>query len=905
MYSLRSFLWPANAGRITALLIAGMTPIPLAAEDSSTTKETPPAASDPEAPDHEAMAHFLKVVSPILEDRCYDCHGDGAKKGGLALDALTTREQILQDPQLWLKILRNTRSHVMPPPDKSPLTAAEQLALEQWIKRSGFGLDPARPDPGRVTIRRLNRAEYRNTLRDLIGVDFDADAMLPPDDVGYGFDNIGDVLSISPMRMEKFIEASIAAVNQGVPLDTVALSERKTLGGEFLTEDGSRNAERMSFYRAQKSTHRYRITATGDYRIVLHTKIDGEARPIDPQQAKVIWTCDGKELLNETYKWADAEFLTNEFTAHWEPGDHDLSVSIEPVFPELEPLRTKMEYRLLWVDLVGPLAKEQWEHHPNYQRFYTRDRPPADPAERRAYAREVLARFVPKAYRRPVAPETINQLVNIAEKAYSLPDTTFEKGIAQAIIAVLASPRFLFHIETAEPAAPGEPFSQVDEYTLSARLSYALWSSLPDEELTQLAARGELRRNFRAQVQRMLADPKSKAFSENFSGQWLQSRGVLDIPINSAVVMASEVAPSDPNAPSSAVPPSAPGLPIAADAPFPRRPETGAAPESASRLPAQGSAAVEVPAATAPPAAPLAQAAPVGAAPLSSLPAALPEIPPAGRPPGVESREGFVFPPGAPGAAGRGFARRPRPVPGTVLTPEIRAAMKQETDAYFDHIVHQDCSVLELLESNYTFVNAPLATVYGIPGIMGPEMRRIELPPGSVRGGVLTMGSVLTVTSNPTRTSPVKRGKWILENILGSPPSPPPPNIPALEDSKTEGGPKAPTLRELLALHRADPKCATCHARMDPPGLAMENHNALGRLRTHEFGQPIDSVGELVTGEKFKGVSDLKHGNWWKSIRTRVLPHHHGKTSHLCPRSRGRILRRAHRGCGRRTSRPG
>ncbi|MCX6950743.1 MAG: DUF1588 domain-containing protein [Verrucomicrobia bacterium] len=196
--------------------------------------------------------------------------------------------------------------------------------------------------------------------------------------------------------------------------------------------------------------------------------------------------------------------------------------------------------------------------------------------------------------------------------------------------------------------------------------------------------------------------------------------------------------------------------------------------------------------------------------------------------------------------------------PGTVLTTDIRTAMKQETEAYFDHIVREDRSVLDLLQSNYTFVNDQLAPVYGIPNITGRHMRRVELPADSVRGGVLTMGSVLTVTSNPTRTSPVKRGKWILENILGAPPAPPPPNIPSLEESQSKAEQKAPTQRELLALHRADPKCASCHERMDPLGLAMENLNAFGRLRTQEFGQPIETAGQLATGEKFSGVRDLK-----------------------------------------------
>ena len=720
-------------------------------------------------PDAAALAAFEQTVSPILRARCYDCHGDGSKKGGVAFDELTAKEHLLRDPDLWLKVLRNTRSQIMPPPGESALTAAEQRALEQWIVTGAFGLDPAKPDPGRVTIRRLNRAEYRNTLRDLIGVDFDAESMLPPDDVGYGFDHIGDVMSMSPMRLEKFLEAAIHAVNQGVPLDTFVLSSSVTLGDKFKTADGAQNAARMSFYQPRRASYRYHVKKAGEYRLSFNTKIDGEATPVDPQQAKVSWSVDGVEVYPVHYKWADADYLVDTRTVRWEPGEHEVSVSITPVFPELQPLRTKMEFWVRWVGLDGPLAKELWDHHPNYRRFYARDKPPEGAAERRAYAGEVLGRFVTKAYRRPVAPATVDDLVAIAEHSYSVPGTTFEKGIAQAIVAVLASPRFLFHVEQAEPARAGETVARLDEYSLASRLSYALWSSMPDDELTQLAARGQLRANFAAQVRRLLADPKASAFAENFAGQWLQSRGVLDVPINSAVVMALE------------------------------------------KPPASADAAVA------------------------------------------------AAPPPPPPAAGRGFGfRRPRLPPGTELTTDIRLAMKQEADAYFHHILREDRSVLELLQSNYTFVNEHLAPVYGLADIKGPEMRRVELPADSVRGGVLTMGSVLTVTSNPTRTSPVKRGKWILENILGAPPAPPPPDIPALDDAKKEGSEKVHTQRELLALHRADPKCASCHERMDPLGLAMENFNAFGRLRTHESGQPIDPSGELATGEKFAGVRDLK-----------------------------------------------
>ncbi len=727
-----------------------------------------------------ALDQFHKVVLPVLKRRCFECHAEGARKGGLDFDVLTTGDRLLGDPHSWLKILRNTRSHVMPPPREEQLTPAEQRALEDWIKTGAFGLDPAKADPGRVTVRHLNRTEYRNTLRDLLGVDFSADTMLPPDNVGYGFDNIGDVLSISPIRLEKFVEAAMTAVNQGVPMDTVVLSTRMLEGDDFLTADGTQNAARISYYRARTTSHTFKITTAGKYRLMINAKLDGEATPVDPQQAHVVWKADGNVILDRTYAWADMDYPSDTFEFDWGAGDHVVSCELTPVFPDLKPLRTKMEYRVLFAVFDGPLEKEKWGHHPNYQRFYNRDRPPVDAVERREYAREVLARFVAKAYRRPVVPDTVDRLVEIAAKNYSLPGATFEQGIAQAFIAVLASPRFLFHLETAEPAPASQPVARLDEYTLASRLSYALWSSMPDDELTALAARGGLRQNFQAQVKRMLADPKARAFPENFASQWLQTRSILDIPINSAAVMASETPPAPADGATNAAPPVV-----------------------------------------------------------------------AAGPPG--GRAGFG------GFGGRGGFGRGRRVPlGTELTPEIRTAMKQEVESYFAHIIREDRSVLELLQSDYTFVNDQLAAVYGITNVTGSEMRRVELPAGHVRGGVLTMGGVLTVTSNPTRTSPVKRGKWVLENILGSPPAPPPPDVPALEDTLAKAEIKAPTQRELLALHRADPKCASCHSRMDPPGLALEGFNAFGRERTQEAGQKIDPSGELATGEKFSRVGDLK-----------------------------------------------
>lgn len=783
------------------------------------------AAAGSSAPirQEEAFREFHTTVKPILEKHCYECHGEGAKKAGLAFDELTTKEHVLENPGLWLKVLKNTRSHVMPPPENPAPTTAEQQSLERWITTGAFALDPNQPDPGRVTIRRLNRTEYRNAIRDLLGVDFAVENALPPDDVGYGFDNIGDVLSISPMRMEKFIEAAMAAVEQGVPMDTVAMSQQMKLPLDFLSDDGALNGDRLSFYRVNKVSHRFHAKVAGEYRIHIAGKVDGQARP-DPQRVRVTVRSDGKDFFQQEYKWSDAEYYDDERVVRWEAGDHEVSFHTEPLL-DIQPER-KMEYRILYVRVDGPLDRKLWEHPPGYKNFYSRDKPPTDVAERRAYAREVLAPFVNRAFRRPVAPEAIGRLVDLAERNYSLPGVPFEKGVAQAMIAVLASPEFLFHFEESQPVPLGQGVAAIDEYTLASRLSFTLWSSIPDEELLRVAGRGELRKNLRAQVQRMLASPKSKAFAENFSGQWLQSRAVLDTQINSADIMALETPPRLAAPVVDATAAAIAAVAVAADAPVIIPSPTAAAPAS-------------VPVANAPAADPAAPAGPTVAS-AAGAPAAAGATPP--RPAGAGQRN-----------------RAPAIVPGTVLTPEIRLAMKQEAEAYFDHIVRENRSVLELLDSNYTFVNDKLAPVYGLPDITGPEMRKVTLPPDHPRGGVLTMGSVLTVTSNPTRTSPVKRGKWILENILGAPSAPPPPDIPALEDSKDKVENKpSPTQRELLALHRADALCASCHSRMDPLGLALENFNGFGRLRTQELGQPIDSSGELATGEKFSGVRDLK-----------------------------------------------
>jgi hypothetical protein len=572
-----------------------------------------------------AASPFIERVEPVLFEYCYDCHGDGMRRGNVDFDRYGTEAELKADHDLWLAVLKNVRAGLMPPRNRPQPTVADLAALDEWIKREAFGIDEENSDPGRVTLRRLNRVEYRNTIRDLMGIDYNTLEEFPPDDTGYGFDTVGDVLTISPLLLEKYLQAAEAIVAEAVPAAARVVPAQTLGGNRFRSADGPARGDRLT-----------------------------------------------------------------------------------------SPTR-------------------------NYERFFFSGEPPKGEVERRVYARELLERFAGRAFRRPVDDRTLGRLTGLAEAIYSEAEHSFEEGVRRAMVAVLASPRFLFRFEETAPAQPGDPYPPLDEYALASRLSYFLWSSMPDQELFDLAARGQLRRDLVAQVDRLLADSRSEAFIENFAGQWLQARDVEGVSINARAVLRRE-----------------------------------------------------------------------------------------------GSNRRFDF------------------------DRSLRLSMRRETELYFGHVLRENRSLVELLDSDYTFLNQELAEFYGVPGVQGREMRRVTLPPDSPRGGVLTQGTVLTVTSNPTRTSPVKRGMFILENILGTPPPPAPPGIPELEEIAKEFAGREPTLREMMQAHRDNPLCASCHQRMDPLGLALENFNALGIWRETERGQPIDATGELITGEAFQGVQDLK-----------------------------------------------
>jgi hypothetical protein len=732
-------------------------------------------------------AEFRADIRPILQTYCFDCHGDGMSKGKVAFDSFKSDQAAVEDRELWWKALKNLRANLMPPANKPRPTPQEREVIAHWIKGDVFGIDPQNPDPGRITIHRLNRVEYRNTIRDLLGVDFNTAAEFPPDDTSFGFDTIADVLTLPPMLLEKYIDAAEKVVAQAVPTVSGIVPERTVPGNRFHAGQERENFGdgplSLSYYTNAAVSNTLSGQSAGKYRLAVDLRVnekyvDGVS---DYNKCRFIFKVDGRELLRNEYSWQGGKPYHYDLDQNWEAGDHQLVFELQPLTQE--PHTRTLTMQIASVTVRGPLDDNHLTRPENYERFFPKAVPSGSSA-RRQYARELLGNFARRAFRRPADQSTINRLAKLAEAVYSQPGKTFESGIAEGMVAVLASPQFLFRDEAPDPASGKESYPFVDQYSLASRLSYLLWSSTPDDELLRLAGTGELRKNLSAQMARMLKDARSEAFIHNFTGQWLRARDIDDVPIEARAVLAREAKP-DPEA----------------DKARKRSRELRDKPEEKLTKDEKDE--------------------------LEKLRAS--------------------------------FRNRFRSTPRADMTRDLRRAMRLETEDTFDYVLRQDRSLLELIDSDYTFLNEKLALHYGITNVEGSEMRRVTLPPDSVRGGILTDGSVLVVTSNPTRTSPVKRGLFVLDNILGTPPPPPPPDIPPLEDAAKGLTNHSPTLRETLAEHRKNPLCSSCHNRMDPLGLALENFNAMGMWRQSEYNEPIDAAGQLITGEKFSSVKELKH----------------------------------------------
>lgn len=691
--------------------------------------------------DPVAVAEYEKEIEPLLADFCFDCHGDGAAKGDVSLDTYETVAAHLGNRELWLRMYQNVRTHLMPPSDEDFQPEPEERdRILRWIEKKVFKLDPANPDPGRVTIRRLNREEYRNTIRDLLGVDFNVTENFPADDTGYGFDTIGDVLTLSPLLLEKYLAASEEIAARALPRDAGKPKPLRIDAGEFREPGNNNQSARFMEAEIEHTVRAERdIPHGGKYRLSITYHVEGEG------QAKghtATWRVlvDGKELERREVRWDRRGRKTYSKEVELTKGRHRFELHIAPGQPSENP-QEKMGVRVEDYRLQGPEGVEVFHLYPeSYRKIFFKGLPPTDPKKRAGYMREIVARFAGRAFRRPADPAVVERLTAMALAKAGEEGMKFVDGVELAVTAMLTSPRFLFRSEIQpEPDNPGKVVP-IDEYALASRLSYFLWSSMPDDELLELAKKGALRKQLRAQVDRMLGDEKAQRMVRNFVGQWLQVRDLEGLHVDARRIL------------------------------------------------------------------------------------------------NLRDRQ----------QANRIFSR------------EIRRDMKRETEMFFGHLLGQNRPVMELLTANYSFLNERLGKFYGMNDVRGGEFRRVEFDDRDVaRGGILTQGTFLIVTSNPTRTSPVKRGLFVLENILGTPAPPAPPDVPELEEAQKQLG-ENPTMRQMMEVHREKALCKSCHARMDPIGLALENFNALGQWRDNENGQPIDSAGQLVTGETFGNVMELK-----------------------------------------------
>jgi Protein of unknown function (DUF1592)/Protein of unknown function (DUF1588)/Protein of unknown function (DUF1585)/Protein of unknown function (DUF1587)/Protein of unknown function (DUF1595)/Planctomycete cytochrome C len=674
----------------------------------------------------KSAGDFDKVVVPFLQKHCYQCHGPTKKKADIAFHLYKDEQAVIKDRKVWHAVQDMVHGGEMPPQDRSRPTVQETDAFLVVLQDIFLRADrTAKRDPGQVTMRRLNRAEYKNTIQDLLGVAIDVND-LPQDDVGYGFDNIGDVLTISPLLMERYLATAESIVPRAFPAEA-AKPEVRHMDARFLEPainprdvKGGRPVTKGKLHTPWKTTE------PGEFKL----RVRCSAVPLGKDPVKIALEMDGKDLGTFEIMNAKENPQIFEVTLRLTPGEHRGAVRFLNDFEEKEKKHT---LSVNWLELVGPM-----DSRPTFQAKVMDSTAKLDKKER---TRAILKTLASHAYRRPASADEVERLAKLVEKFESKGDK-WEPAMQVGFQAILCSPKFLFRVELDHRPDSAEPHP-LDEHQLASRLSYFLWSSMPDEELFALAEKKQLHANLDKQVRRLLQDPRAGALIDNFGMQWLQLRNL------------------------------------------------------------------------------------------------------------------------------KTFAPDPATFPD--WDEALRTAMLKETELFLQSIVREDRSILDLIDADFTFLNERLGRHYGIvdtmgnragnkkvPGgtpLRGPEFKRVKLQ-GGERGGILTQASILTVNSNPTRTSPVKRGRWVLEQILGTPPPPPPPNVPELpegEKAQTKG-----SLRQRMEQHRANPSCAFCHARMDPIGFAFENFNGIGQFRSKDGDFAIDPAGTLPNGQSFKGPGDLK-----------------------------------------------
>ena len=673
---------------------------------------------------------FEGTVQPFLAKHCYACHGEQMQMADLRLDQFADEGEALRHPGVWDDVLRMTRSGKMPPPGNNRPTAAELSSLAAWIESRLASMAAHRKDrPGRVTARRLNRAEYNNTVRDLLHVGLRPADSFPVDDSGYGFDNIGDVLSVSPLLMEKYIDAAGKLARAAI-WDRPRHAEPTRFRIQAVRDPENPAAiGRVSRFTADGSirlTHEF--PAEGVYEFAFGA-VDRRQRSEDdgrylpdmeaPPPRIMTLTIDGNRMATKAVEAAQYFDRSERVRHRIQPGRKEIWLGfINFAGNPMDP-NDAFKVRKLWVDYLeinGPFDAAPLPLPSSHRRIVTCRPAGEEPWE--PCAEEIIERIARRAYRRPLEEDERRHLIRLAVSA--MRDGESFEGMLQTVLqAILVSPQFLFRIERDPDPHESRPARWIDSYELASRMSYFLWSSMPDDELLDAAGRGlaDSREAISLQVQRMLADPKSAALVENFGGQWLQLRNLA----------------------------------------------------------------------------------------------------------GVQP-DGERFPD---------------------FDDDLRQAMEEETRRFFKSIVQEDRSVLDFLDSNYSYLNERLARHYGIDGVEGAEFRRVQLQDRR-RGGLLGQASILTVSSYPTRTSPVLRGLWVMDTILGQSPPPPPPNVPELE---VREGEISGTLRQQLEEHRANEGCMSCHLVMDAIGfgagelrrgwqVAIARRDAAGGRLRHPPGRP-------------------------------------------------------------------
>ena len=667
----------------------------------------------------EPSGGFDQAVKPLLGRNCAGCHNERVASGNLNLAPFSVASSLVEGRDTWDRIIKKVRNGEMPP---KGMPRPPQADLDRFLVFLSAEFDKAdartKPDPGRVTARRLNRNEYSNTIRDLLAVDFHAERDFPSDDSGHGFDNIGDVLTISPILMERYLRAAeriAARAIGGDPLPT------RPVEAEYHTKDKTvRRIDRSTI----EASHR--VDWDGEY--VIRIGLPGE-RSADSAPVTMGFWMDGKLIHSMPVETKPSKLVyfdpysEEEFKLVLPEGDHVfragfINDDFVKSLNDKDAYSNKKNKFLNMIKFVGPYPAK-------VEKASRKKLLVCDPSTGPACVTRIVSEFAHHAFRRPVMKAEVDSLLRFVAMARAEGESV-EQGIQLAIQAALVSPHFLFRIEHDPNPLDAVSAHPVSEVELASRLSYFLWSTMPDDELQGLAEKGKLRASIDTQIKRMMKDPRAAAFAANFAGQWLETRNLDSV-----------------------------------------KPDPQKFPEWGS---------------------------------------------------------------------------------------ELRDAMRMETNLFFEYLLRENRPLADFLDARYTFLNERLAKHYGIEGVTGGDFRRVDLETDR-RGGVLSQASVLTVSSYPTRTSPVIRGKYILQNVLGAPPPAPPADVPTLDESAV--GTKA-SLRQQMEQHRANASCAVCHNRMDTLGFGLENYDAIGRWRTQDGKFPIDVAGTFPSGKSFQTPAEMR-----------------------------------------------